>query len=41
MMYAFAQQFRPEGKNFSVKYMPGVSRLEEGGEETVLLITMA
>jgi len=40
MMYAFAQQFRLEGKNFSVKYMPGVPRLEEGGEETVLLITM-
>lgn len=38
--YGFCRRFLPEGTHFTVTYAPGVTRRDEGGDETVLVIEL-
>lgn len=40
VVYGFCRRFMPKGTQYTVAYDPSVTRRDQGGEETVILITL-
>lgn len=40
VVYGFCKRFLPQGKPFTVQYDENVTRRDEGGDETVIVITL-